>query len=622
MPAPPFTMRTSEGRHEVLDGGGNISDDGPVKEATSMNGFPAFVLLAALLLTGASTPPGTSPQEKPEAKRMAVGQKLAGAFSLRDVRGNRRSLSSFREPAPWVLAFLGKDCPVSNLYVPRLAELEKRHRARVRFAAVYPNENETLDDIAAHALERDLPFLVLKDFGRRLADAIGVERTPEVALLDGDLVLRYRGRIDDQYGVAYRKEKPERAELAQAIDELLAGRPVAAPETEADGCLISRQSTLPKMAHAVYTRDVAPILQKRCQACHRPGQIGPFPLVTYEDAADHAAMIREVVVQRRMPPWHADPRYGSWTNNRSLSREEIAAIAGWVEAGAPRGEAADAPAPVRWPEDWSIGKPDAIFTLPREQEVPAQGTMDYLYFVVPTGFAEDRWVQKAEVRPGDARVVHHVLVYVKLPGREVYGIDGSTTALVGWAPGDLPLVCPPGVAVRIPKEASLQFEVHYTPNGKATRDRTSVGIVFAAEPPARESRMNIFARIGIRIPPRVPHHREEGTMTLREDVRLVSAMPHAHLRGKSWRYEAIFPDGKTETLLLVPRWDFNWQSVYRFDPPLPLPKGTRIRMTAHFDNSEYNPANPDPAKEIRYGLQTWEEMMNGWIQYVPEKADR
>jgi hypothetical protein len=186
----------------------------------------------------------------------------------------------------------------------------------------------------------------------------------------------------------------------------------------------------------------------------------------------------------------------------------------------------------------------------------------------------------------------------------------------------MPFEHPEGIAVRIPKGAQLQFEVHYTPNGKATRDRTSLGLVFAKAPPARESRMNIFAKLGIRIPAGAPHHREESTLSFREDVRIVSALPHMHVRGKSWKYEAVHPDGRIETLLSVPRWDFNWQLVYRFDPPVLLPKGSKIRATAHWDNSDLNPANPDPAKDVRYGLQTWEEMMNGWVQWVPEKAER
>lgn len=550
----------------------------------------------------------------------AIGKKLEGRFGLRDLRGSRRSLADFKGYEAFAVAFLGADCPLSNLYVPRLVELEKEFAPlKVKFVAAYPNENEPLDTIAVHADERSIPFLVVKDFGQRLADALGVRRTPEVALLDRDLVLRYRGRIDDQYGAAHRKEMPERRDLAEAIEEVLAGKAVRAAQTEADGCLIGRKSALPRKAGATWARDVAPILQKSCQGCHRPGRIGPFPLVTYEDAADRAEMIREVVLQRRMPPWHADPRYGRFSNDRSLKPDEIGAIAAWAETGAPRGDAKDEPPAPRWPEGWAIGTPDATFALPKEVDVPAQGTMPYLYFTVPTGFTEDRWVQKAEVRPGDAKVVHHVLVYVKLPGKENYQFDGSTTALVGWAPGDMPLENPPGVATRIPKEAELQFEVHYTPNGKATKDKTSVGLVFAPGPPERESKMNIFAKLNIRIPAGAAHHREESQLTFREDVRVVSLMPHMHLRGKSWKYDVVWPDGKKETILSVPRWDFNWQSVYRFDPPLALPKGAKIRSTAHWDNSDNNPANPDPSKVVRYGLQTWEEMMNGWVQFVPER---
>jgi peroxiredoxin len=553
------------------------------------------------------------PQDDP------MGRKLEARTNLRDLRGNRRSLADLKGSDAIVLAFLGTDCPLSNLYVPRLLELEAELRARkVRFIAVYPNENESLDAVAIHADERAIPFLVLKDAGQKLAAALGIQRTPEIAVLDRELALRYRGRIDDQYGVAYRKEKAERRDLALAIEAVLSAKP--ATPTEADGCLIGRRSD--EKADVTFTRDVLPILQKSCQPCHRPGQIGPFPLITYEDAADHAAMIREVVVQKRMPPWHADPRHGKFMNDRSLKPEEIRTLTSWVAAGTPRGDAKDAPPPIAWPKDWRIGTPDVVLSIPKEIDVPAQGVMPYLNFLVPTDFAEDRWVTKAEVRPSDARVVHHVLVYVKLPGKETYQLDGTTTAFAGWVPGDMPFEHPEDTAVKLPKGAELQFEIHYTPNGLATKDRTSLGLVFAKEPPARESRMNIFAKLGIKIPAGASHHREESFLTFRQDVRILSALPHMHVRGKSWKYEAIYPDGRVETILNVPRWDFNWQSVYRFDPPLALPKGTKIRSTAHWDNSDNNPANPDPSKDVRYGLQTWEEMMNGWVQWVPEKADR
>ncbi len=543
--------------------------------------------------------------------------------ALRDIRGNRRSLSEFKEAKAFALFFVGVDCPMANLYVPRLLELHQAWAPKgVRFVAVYPNEAETLEAVAIHSDEKGFPFLVVKDYGQRLADKLGVQRTPEAVVLDKDHAVKYRGRIDDQYGAAFRKEKATSNDLADALEAVLAGQALNAAAVEADGCLIGRKSALPRKDGVTWARDVAPIVQKRCQACHRPGEIGPIPLVSYEDAAGHAAMIREVVVQKRMPPWHADPRHGKFSNDRSLAADEIATIASWIDSGSPQGDPKDLPKPVEWPKGWAIGTPDAVFSLPRDVDVPAQGTVEYLYFNVPTGFAEDRWVERAEIRPGNARVVHHVLVYLKLPGKGVHALDGSTTALVGWAPGDMPFIVSPGTAARIPREAELQFEVHYTPIGAATKDRTSVGLIFAKKPPERETRMNIFAKLAIAIVPGAGHHQEQSTMTFREDVRILTLMPHMHVRGKSYKYEAIWPDGKTEMLLSVPRWDFNWQSVYRFETPVSLPRGSKIRQTAHWDNSDNNPLNPDPSKKVRWGLQTWEEMFNGWVQYVPEKPAR
>jgi thiol-disulfide isomerase/thioredoxin len=576
--------------------------------------------MQAAILLGLAGVWMTAPQESPPA--LAIGEKLRPGPSLRDVRGNRRSLDQFKNYRAFVLAFVGADCPLSNLYLPRLIELEKRYGPQqVKFLALYANENETLDKIAAHGDDRDVPFLLLKDLDRRLADMLGVQRTPEVAVLDGERALRYRGRIDDQYGAAYRKEKPEHEDLARALDQLLAGAPIATPLTDADGCLINRESSLPKKSDVTFTRDVLPILQQRCQSCHRPGQIGPFTLMSYEDAADHAAMIREVVCQKRMPPWQADARWGKFTNDRTLSTDEIATLCSWIDNGKPRGEAKDAPPPVAWPEGWSIGTPDVVLQMPKEVEVKADGVMPYLYFESPTGFEEDRWVQRAEVRPGDASVVHHVLVYLQIPGQQIYAADGATTVLVGWAPGDLPLINPPDTALRIPKEATLRWEVHYTPNGKATRDRTSVGLIFAKQPPRREPKLNIMAKVNLAIPAGAPHHEHRSVMTFKENALLLSLMPHMHVRGKSWRYELETPDGKVQTLLSVPRWDFNWQSVYRFETPLKVPKGSKIRSTARWDNSDNNPLNPDPTARVRYGLQTFEEMMNGWIQYTPDRVE-
>jgi peroxiredoxin len=552
--------------------------------------------------------------------KLAIGAKPPNVSSMRDLQGRRRALFGFRDHKAIVFAFLGNDCPVANLYVPRLVTLERQYRAKgVRFVAVNPNDAETIDQVAAHAHDRDVPFLVVKDFGHRLADALGIERTPEVAVLDAGFVLRYRGAIDDQYGVGYRREQPARHYLAAALDQVLDGKDVKEAETACDGCLIERYRPSPARADVTFARDVAPILQKRCQSCHRPGQVGPFALLGYDDVVAHAATLKEAVVERRMPPWHADRRFGRFRNDRSLTSDEIATLAAWVDAGTPRGDDRELPKPVDWPEGWTIGKPDLVLAMQEEFEVPAEGVVPYKRFTVPTGFTEDRWVVAAETKPSAAAVVHHILVYILTPGKRIYDIEGNTTSLTGTAPGDMPLVCPPGVAMRIPQGANLLFEVHYTPNGKAVKDRSSVAMIFAKEPPERELQVNIFANVLIRVPPGDPHYRAENVHVFREDARILSFMPHMHTRGKSWQYEATYPDGRQETLLSIPRWDFNWQSIYRFAEPVRVPKGTKIRAVAHWDNSSANPQNPDPTKEIRYGPQTWDEMMNGWIAYVLER---
>jgi len=551
------------------------------------------------------------------AVRRTLGERVTGPHRLRDLRGNRRALGDIVDGKGLVVVALGVHCPLANLYLPKLIALEKTYRARgVRVIAIYPNDADTTDLVAAHVYDHDASFLALKDFDQRLVDELGLERTPSAAVLDAQLRVVYRGRIDDQYGAAYRRAEPTRRELVDALDAVVAGNTVAVASTEADGCVIGRRpdGDTPT-AGRTYSRDIAPILQSRCQGCHRPGRIGPFALLDYDDARDWSAMIREVVVERRMPPWHADSRHGSFRNRRALSNEEIETISSWVEQGAPRGDPADLPPPVEWSDAWSIGAPDAIFAMPEEKKLPADGILQYEYFVVPTGIDADRWIERAEVLPGDASVVHHVIVYIRRKDEPLYRFDGETTALVGWAPGDIPLVCPDGTAVLLPAGADLLFEIHYTPNGRATRDRTRVGIVWAKSPPRRQSRSNIFASHAMDIPAGDPHYRLEHSYRFREDVRLISLMPHMHVRGKAYRYLAEYPDGREEVLLSVPRWDFNWQTVYTFAEPLAIPKGTRIRAIAHWDNSLGNPNNPDPTARVRYGLQTHEEMMNGWLHF-------
>lgn len=557
------------------------------------------------------------PTSKPD-----IGTVVPEVDSLRDLKGNRRTIGDFRGYQAYVAIFLGTECPLANLYVPRVVAIEKEYRDRgVQFLAIYPNEADTLDRAAAHAYDRNIPFPVLKDFEQGLANAVGVRRTPEVCVWDAERKLRYRGRVDDQYSVGARRQTPSQRDLVDALDAILAGREIERTETSADGCLLGRHAPKPARGDLTYEEHVAPILENRCQGCHRPGRSGSFTLTSFEDAVEWSEMIREVTSQRRMPPWHADPRHGTFSNDRSLSNEELEILVAWTQGDKPRGKRpSNAPPPPRWHQGWNIGAPDMVFAMPKEFTVPADGVLPYKMFVVPTQFTEDRWVTMAEAMPGNPGVVHHIIVYMISPERlDPVNEDDDMSVLVAWAPGDMPLACPPGTGLRVPKGTELLFEMHYTPNGAPGVDRSSVGIKFCSEKPEREIHTNMFANQQIRIPPRDPHFRAEKVFVFPEDAKLMSLIPHMHWRGKSYHYEAIFPDGRKEVLLSVPRWDFNWQTAYLFAEPVRVPKGTEIRGVAHWDNTKNNPFNPDPNIEVGWGLQTWDEMMVGWMTYVWEK---
>ncbi len=374
----------------------------------------------------------------------------------------------------------------------------------------------------------------------------------------------------------------------------------------------------PDGKRVTYSSQVARILQARCQACHRAEGVAPFALTSYDQARRWAPTMRAVVAARRMPPWHADPRHGKFLNDRSLPQAEIDTLVAWADAGAPEGDPRDVPAPAAFPKSWSIGQPDRVIEMPKAFEVPAEGVLPYQDFVVDPGFKEDVWVERAEAKPG-CRAVHHILVYALAPGRPKYDLAGNTTVVCGTAPGDMPLILQPGQAKRIPAGAKLLFEVHYTPNGKVERDRSSIGLVFAKAAPKQEVRTNILVKMDIRVPAGASSHREEQTFSFPKPVRILSLMPHMHVRGKAWEYRLIHPDGRAETLLSVPRYDFNWQSVYRFAVPPRIERGAKLQCIAWWDNSPGNPVNPDPKKEITWGLQTWDEMMNGWADYVEEE---
>jgi hypothetical protein len=326
-------------------------------------------------------------------------------------------------------------------------------------------------------------------------------------------------------------------------------------------------------------------------------------------------MIREVVEDRRMPTWHADPRYGHFRNDRSLSAQERATLLAWVDQGTPLGDPKDLPPPKTFPQGWSIGQPDVVFEMPEPYYVPAQGVVAYAYFRIPTNFKEDRWIQAAEARPGDPAVVHHIVVFLRdaardrEPGRR----RGPGDHFCGYAPGDLPTVLPEGTAKKIPAGAELFLQVHYTPIGRVRTDRSKVGLIFAKTKPTRQAYTIGIANPDLMIPPGRDNVAVSSELVVPRDMRLVSFMPHMHLRGKEFQYTLTKPGESPQVVLSVPSYDFGWQSYYIMDEPIFLPKGTRIDCLAHFDNSASNPYNPDPTKFVRWGEQTFEEMMIGYV---------
>jgi hypothetical protein len=377
-----------------------------------------------------------------------------------------------------------------------------------------------------------------------------------------------------------------------------------------------------------YAKHVSRILQEKCQTCHHPGTAAPFTLATYDDAVKRADTIREAVTDKRMPPWHADPRHGKFGNDRRLTTGEFDTLLTWLDNGRDPGDKRDLPQPRSYEDGWVIGKPDVIFELPEEQTVPATGVVPYQYYRTPTNFKEDVWVQAAEGRPGNRGVVHHIVVSIADPRtKDQKGPAGrgfGESILVGEAPGDIPLILPPGVAKRIPVGAELIWQMHYTPNGKEAKDRSQLGLVFykGKEPPKRVAQTLGISNNGFTIPPGADNHLVESEWVAPRDALLLSFMPHMHLRGKDFEYRAEYPDGRVETVLSVPRYSFDWQTQYRLAEPLRLPKGTKIHCTAHFNNSANNPANPDPKAVVTFGEQTWEEMMIGWVDFLWEQPER
>src|SRR5215813_11872780 len=428
----------------------------------------------------------------------------------------------------------------------------------------------------------------------------------------------------------------------------------------------------PAAANLTFTKDVAPIFFKQCAECHREGEIAPFSVLSYKDVRPWAKSIREKVVSREMPPWHADPNHGEWLNDRRLTQRQIDTIIAWVDGGAEEGNPKDLPPAPKFTDAWEIGKPDMVLTMPEEFSLPASGADDYIYFRVPTNFTEDKWVQAVEFRPGNKRVVHHAVILLETPSMHnaakasarsrgldeqkaptlfealpgnMFRVDGTVRRVkddapvmddgcsapggggIGGSPGNMLLgvyapgrnadVWPAGTAKRIQAGSNLIFQMHYAKTtGKPEKDRTSIAFVFAKQPVTKVVETMTVVNSLFAIPPGAENHEATACYNVQREIQFVNYFPHMHVRGKDMRYEVVYPDGRRETLLWVEKYNFNWQTLYALKNPLPVPKGSRFVVTAHFDNSAKNKYNPDPTKAVRFGEPTYDEMLVGYADVV------
>lgn len=537
-----------------------------------------------------------------------------------DLDGKQRRLSDFGKSPALVIAYTSATCPVSKRFAGDLAKLEKSLKEQgVPMVLVNPFGSESQEKIDSQIAEKGFQSPYVRDTDLKLSQALQARTTTEVFLLDSTRTLIYRGALSDQYGISYNLEEPRVQYLQEALAALEEGRRPRIAATGAPGCELDIHPVDPAPASGLtYHRDIERILQQNCVQCHHDGGIAPFALDDFAEVADRARTIKRVVEDGTMPPWFAEEEEGSrlWENDRSLSARDKSELLAWLqEADREKGDPADAPEPLVFNSDgWELGEPDHILVSQKHQ-VKADGVMPYVYSNVPTGLTGEKWLQAIEVQPSDREVVHHILIFLRDPSNSKQRFDELNGYFAVYVPGTSTMIYPEGVAKRVPAGSELRFQMHYTPNGKAVEEQTRVGFYFADEAPAYEAQVASVANPKIHIPAGAPNHAEYGHRLIRDDITVLGFLPHLHTRGKAFKYELVYPDGN-ETLLNIPRYDFNWQLYYRLKEPLHLPVGTTMKVTAWYDNSTSNPANPDPTKDVRWGQQTFDEMLIGYVEYI------
>ena len=544
-------------------------------------------------------------------------------LNFKDIRYLPRSLADFGDQKAYVLMFVNTNCPLVQRYLPVLMKLDATYRPQgVQFIAVNVGRDDTIKDMASHALEYGATFPFVKDVDGSVTRTLGVERTPEVVVLDSQMKIAYRGRINAQYRLGGVSPKAGRADLEEAIKEVIEGKTVSVRETPVDGCKITFARLPEPIEPVTYTRHVAHIMKKHCQTCHREDTAAPFGLGSYEEVSAQGEMVAEVVSEQRMPPWYAHPAVGKFKNDRSLTRTERVQIAQWLIAGMPEGDPKYLPEPYTVPEsEWEIGTPDLIIKTSKPYTIPADGYVPYAYAILPYIFLQDTWIEAFEIKPHNPDVVHHCnMAYGSMNG----GKSGYETFITGYVPGgqamDLARI-EPGIAYKIPARSVLGLQIHHVTTGKEEQSDISVGLRFAKSNVRKQSRHVILDK-PMQIEPQHPAWKVSDSKEIKENATVLGMFCHMHLRGKDMTFYAHQPDGKTQKLLEIPNYNFDWQLGYELNPgDVRVPAGTKIEAVAHFDNSAFNPYNPDPTRTVPYGQQTYDEMMNGFLFYTYDEED-
>jgi peroxiredoxin len=605
-------------------------------------------LLAVLVLAVPSSP------SRGEALTAAkLGQKISDV-SFIDATGKKVLLPDQKGTKATVVVFLSFECPVSTSYSTVLTDMKKRYAERgVTFLGICASELETPASISKHVADFSLGFPVYCDSQQNAVSAFKAEKTPEAFLLDHNLVLRYRGRVDDAFAARLKRNQQIKShDLENAIEEVLAGKAVSHPIAEAIGCLIGSERETKKDGSVTYYRDVLPLLQANCQECHRPGEIGPFSLMTYKQAVNWAEDIKTYTETRQMPPWKITGGV-PFHNERHMSDKDLATLARWVDEGTPEGKPSDAPPARQFTTGWQLGEPDMVLTPSSEFVVGPGGPDLFRVFVLPTNLPEDKFVVAYEVKPANPRVVHHALNFIDTTGagrsleKRAQGKEAKQKSetgydrgpgyssdmgvgffpqggLGGWAPGQLARKMPDGYGFLLPKKSDVVVQIHYHRDGRVERDKMQIGLYFAKKADGMKAfKGGVIAGRFMAIPANDANYKVVGSTTVNEDCILHNITPHMHLIGKKIKVTIKFPNKPKETLLEIGAWDYNWQETYFLKDPMKLPIGTVLDIEAIYDNSISNPNNPsNPPHLVTFGEQTTNEMCFVFLGATSEGKER